>query len=96
MRYFHRSAVSPDDVLDEADRFFGPRLEEVGRDRRMRRFAGTIGTITVLVAAEGGHYTRVIGSTDQVGESEADKLVKRFLATVHSLGEPTHHVRGAY
>ena len=29
--------------------------------------------------AEGGHYTLVTVETNQVGESEADKLAKRFL-----------------
>jgi hypothetical protein len=34
--------------------------------------------------------------TDQVGESEADKMAKRFLAEVHVLAEPGHSIRGAY
>ena len=48
------------------------------------------------MAAEGGHYTLVTVETDQVGESEADRLVKRFLALVHQKVEPSHVVRGAY
>jgi hypothetical protein len=35
-------------------------------------------------------------STDQVGESELDRLAKRFLAEVHKQVEPTHELRGAY
>jgi hypothetical protein len=35
-------------------------------------------------------------TTDQVGESEVDKLAKRFLATVHAGADPGHEVRGAY
>jgi len=31
-----------------------------------------------------------------VGESELDRLAKRFLAEVHRLVEPTHVMRGAY
>ena len=34
--------------------------------------------------------------TDQMGESEADKQAKRFLATVHKKVEPDHELRGAY
>jgi hypothetical protein len=96
MRYFHRTALEPEAVLQEADRFFGGRLalEETGR--RSRTFSGTIGRITIQVAAEGGHYTLVTVATDQVGESEADKLAKRFLAVVHRRLEPEHVLRGAY
>jgi len=35
-------------------------------------------------------------ATDQVGESELDKLAKRFLGEVHRLVEPAHITRGAY
>jgi hypothetical protein len=38
----------------------------------------------------------VEAATDQVGESELDKLAKRFLGEVHRLVEPTHVPRGAY
>ena len=48
------------------------------------------------VRAEGGHYTTITVATDQVGESEVDKLVKRFLAVVHAQADPRHEVRGAY
>jgi hypothetical protein len=34
--------------------------------------------------------------TDQVGESEADKLAKRFLTMVHTMAEPAHRPIGAY
>ena len=46
--------------------------------------------------AEGGHYTLVTVETNQVGESEADKLAKRFLTVVHTMTDPTHHPIGAY
>ncbi|MBI3081690.1 MAG: hypothetical protein HYY94_02015 [Gemmatimonadetes bacterium] len=96
MRYFHRTALAPDAVLQEADRFFGSRLSPAGAAPRARTFSGTIGRVTIQVTAEGGHYTLVTVETDQVGESEADKLAKRFLAVVHQRLEPEHVVRGAY
>ena len=34
--------------------------------------------------------------TNQPGESEIDKLGKRFLAEIHTLAEPEHEIRGAY
>jgi hypothetical protein len=50
----------------------------------------------VTVQAEGGHYTLITMDTDQVAESEADKLAKRFLTLVHTLADPTHRPIGAY
>lgn len=96
MRYFHRTALSPDAVLQEADRVFGRRLSPAGAAARSRAYSGTVGRVTIQVVAEGGHYTLVTVETDQVGESEADKLAKRFLALVHQKVEPSHVVRGAY
>jgi hypothetical protein len=96
MRYFHRTSVSPDDVLAEADRYFGDRLRTLERDQRSRTYQGTIGTVTLTVEAEGGHYTLITLGTDQVGESEVDKLGKRFLTTVHTLVDRSHAARGAY
>lgn len=96
MRYFHRTSLSPDQVLDEADRFLGGRLAPEQAGARRRGYGGTIGRITVTVEPEGGHYTLVTAITDQVGESEADKLAKRFLTMVHKRVEPEHVVRGAY
>ena len=96
MRYFHRTTVSPDDVLTEADRYFGERLQTRERGDRSRMYEGTIGTISLKVEAEGGHYTLVTLTTDQVGESEADKVGKRFLTLVHSRADERHVARGAY
>jgi hypothetical protein len=48
------------------------------------------------VQAEGGHYTLVTVDTNQVGESEADKLAKRFLTEVHTLEHGSHRPIGAY
>ena len=96
MRYFHRTSLDPDGVLAEADAFFGTQLEEIERGERSRAFRGSIGTITLTIRAEGGHYTHVSAVTDQVAESELDKLTKRFLGLVHQRADPSHQVRGAY
>ena len=96
MKYFHRTHLSPDDVLARATSFFGARLTPVEEQPRRRRFTGTVGQVAVTVQAEGGHYTLVTVDTNQVGESEADKLAKRFLTVVHTLADPAHRPIGAY
>ena len=96
MRYFHRTSATPDQVLDAAKGFFGARLSPAEEGARRRAWRGATGHVTVAARAEGGHYTLIELETDQVGESELDKLAKRFLAEVHRLVEPAHTVRGAY
>jgi hypothetical protein len=96
MRYFHRTTLSPDQVLDAARAFFGARLVPAEEAPRRRSYAGTLGKVTIAVRAEGGHYTLVEVGTDQPGEAEIDRLAKRFLAEVHQRAEPSHEVRGAY
>lgn len=96
MRYFHRTSASPAAVLEAATAFFGGRLSPAEESARRRSWRGVMGHVTVAVQAEGGHYTRVEVHTDQVGESELDKLAKRFLGEVHRLADPSHEVRGAY
>jgi hypothetical protein len=96
MKYFHRTHLSPDAVLGRAAEFFGARLTPVEEAHRRRRFAGAIGQVAVATEPEGGHYTRVTVETNQVGESEADKLAKRFLTLVHTMADPGHEPRGAY
>ncbi len=96
MRYFHRTSLPIKDVLEEAERFFGARLTRRDAGERSRNFSGTVGDITVTARAEGGHYTLVVVETNDVGESEADKLAKRFLTMVHTRVEPAHVARGAY
>lgn len=96
MKYFHRTSVSPDDVVARAAAFFGARLTPVEEGARRRRFSGALGQVTITVEAEGGHYTLVTADTNQPGESEVDKLVKRFLAVVHTAAEPSHVLRGSY
>lgn len=96
MRYFHRTPASPNQVLEAAKAFFGSRMAPAEESPRRRAYTGALGKITIAARAEGGHYTYVEVSTDQVGESELDKLAKRFLAEVHKQVEPTHELRGAY
>ena len=96
MKYFHRTHLPPGEVLADASRFFGGNLAPMEEEPRRRQYAGSIGRISVSVQAEGGHYTLVTVETNQVGESEADKLAKRFLTLVHTRAEPGHRPIGAY
>lgn len=96
MKYFHRTTLSPDAAVAAAAAFFGARLTPTEEGRRRRRFAGALGDLVVSVQAEGGHYTLVTLETNQPGESELDKLAKRFLGEVHAKADPTHALRGAY
>jgi hypothetical protein len=96
MKYFHRAHLPPDDVLVRAVEFFGARLSPAAEEPRRRVFSGPIGQIGVTVQAEGGHYTLVTLDSNQVGESEADKLAKRFLTLLHTLEHPSHRPIGAY
>lgn len=96
MKYFHRTTAAPERVLQLAHQFFGSRLGPAEEAPRRRAYSGAIGRVTVAARPEGGHYTFVEVVTDQVGESEIDRLAKRFLAEVHRQVEPTHEVRGAY
>jgi hypothetical protein len=96
MRYFHRTSATPERVLEAAKAFFGGRLTPAEESPRRRVYHGAVGRVTITARPEGGHYTFVEVGTDQVGESELDKLAKRFLAEVHRLVEPAHEVRGAY
>ncbi len=96
MKYFHRTHLSPDSVLARATEYFGARLTPVEESPRRRRFSGSVGQMSVSAQAEGGHYTLITVETNQVGESEADKLAKRFLTLVHAMAEPGHRPIGAY
>jgi hypothetical protein len=96
MKYFHRTFISPDAAMAGAAEFFGSRLAPVEEAPRRLRFDGPIGALNVAVQAEGGHYTLVEVETNQPGESEIDRLAKRFLGVVHTMAEPAHALRGAY
>ncbi len=96
MKYFHRTSVSPDQVIESAASYFGARMSPTEEGARARRFSSAIGQVIVTVQAEGGHYTLVTAETNQPGESELDKFTKRFLSVVHMMADERHVVRGAY
>lgn len=96
MKHFHRTSVSPDAAIARAVEVFGARLAPVSEGNRARSWSGALGTVSVHAMPEGGHYTLVTVTTDQPGESELDKLAKRYLGQVHQLAEPAHELRGAY
>jgi hypothetical protein len=97
MRHFHRTQLVPADVLAAADEFF-PRLA-LSTDRpsmRSRTFSGPLGTLSLEVKPEGGHYTFVEAATDQVGESRLDKNVKKFFVELHRRADPAHSLAAGY
>ena len=103
MRHFYRTSITPAEAIDAADAFFSSLgLETVASSPRSRTFRGVVGTpevaSTVLLTAkpEGGHYTFVEVTTDQVGESRIDRNVKRFFVTLHRKADPTHALEAAY
>jgi hypothetical protein len=97
MRHFHRTHITPDAVLEIADRFFtGLGLKQVSAEARSRTYDGPLGAMTLAVGPEGGHYTRIDVETDQVGESRLDRNVKRFFVQVHRQAEPSHRLSAAY
>ncbi|TFH64837.1 MAG: hypothetical protein E4G90_07320 [Gemmatimonadales bacterium] len=96
MKYFHRTSASPASVISLANGYLGKVLTPTEESPRRRAFGGVLGVLTVTVMAEGGHYTLVTVETNQPGESEIDRLAKRFLGEVHSLADPVHVLRGAY
>ena len=97
MRHFYRTQLVPADVLAVADEFF-PRLA-LASDRpsmRSRIFSGPLGTLALDVKPEGGHYTFVEASTDQIGESRLDKNVKKFFVELHRRAHPGHRLAAGY
>jgi hypothetical protein len=97
MQYFYRSHVAPETVLSSAGRYFAGRgLSEQRGSGHHARYVGLLGSIDLNVEIEGGHYTRVTLATHDVGESELDRVAKRFLSELHAADEPHYQVRGAY
>ena len=97
MRLFHRTSVGPAAVIEAADRFFPALgLASTARADRSRTFAGPLGTLTVSVKMEGGHYTFVEVETDQIGESRLDKNVKKFFVQLHRAADPGHAIEAGY
>ena len=72
MRHFFRTQLTPLTVLRIADEFFPEiGMERSGHTSRSRTFSGDLGTLQLSVRMEGGHYTFVEVSTDQMGESRS-------------------------
>ena len=97
MRLFHRTSVGPAAVIEQADRFFHALgLAASSSEDRARTFSGPLGTMTLRVRMEGGHYTLVEVETDQIGESRLDKNVKKFFVALHRLADPSHAPTAGY
>jgi len=97
MQYFYRAHCTSEAVLDFAATFFDGRgFGHAGGGADHVRYTDARGPVDVRVETEGGHYTRVTVATRDVGESELDRVAKRFLAELHALEESQHVVRGAY
>ena len=97
MRHFYRSHTSPADVLVAADAFFAELgFAPVTTTARTRTLSGPLGTLKLSVRAEGGHYTFVEATTDQMGESRMDRNVKRFFVSLHRAEDPSHTLQASY
>lgn len=97
MQYFYRAHVTPEKVLAFAGKYFLGKAFQAGPKAESKAtYTGARGAVEIAVEGEGGHYTRVTAGTRDVGESEIDKVAKRFLAELHTMEEPQHVVRGGY
>jgi len=97
MRHFFRSQLLPDDVLRVADTFFPAlKLMRTAQASRARTFQGELGTLSMTVKKEGGHYTFVEVHTDQMGESRLDRNAKKFFVELHRIQEPTRTLDASY
>jgi len=97
MRLFHRTSVAPAAVIEQADQFFPALgLAATARDERARSYSGQLGTMSLRVRMEGGHYTFVEVETDQIGESRLDKNVKKFFVQLHRQADPSHALEAGY
>ena len=97
MRHFYRSHLPPAQVLVVADQFFATLgLSSSATTSRTRQLAGVLGALKLSVRPEGGHYTFVEVTTDQMGESRLDRNVKKFFLQVHRAEDPSHTLQAAY
>lgn len=97
MRHFFRTQVQPDEVLAAADRFFPTiGLQSRGAQPRARTFAGALGTLSLTVKKEGGHYTFVEVHTDQMGESRLDRNAKKFFTALHRAEDAAYTLTASY
>jgi hypothetical protein len=97
MRHFFRTHLEPDEVMAESDIFFPALvLTATSAGARERVFTGALGTLSMRVRPEGGHYTFVQIETDQIGESRLDRNVKAFFTRLHRLADPAYRLTAAY
>ena len=97
MRHYHRTSITPADVLVVADEYFAALgLQVTASAARSRSLTGPLGNLALSVRPEGGHYTFIEAHTDQVGESRLDKNVKKFFNAVHRRAEPSHVIKAGY
>jgi hypothetical protein len=97
MHYFYRAHCTPEKALAFAGKYFLGRGFAAGPAAADRAtYTDARGAVEIQLETEGGHYTRVTVATRDVGESEIDRVAKRFLAELHAVEEPQHAVRGAY
>lgn len=103
MRHFFRTRRSPAEVIQAADVFFAELgLTVAWTGPRARVFQGVVGTpevtarVRLTAKPEGGHYTFVEATTDQIGESRLDRNVKRFFVSLHRSADPRHTLEAAY
>jgi hypothetical protein len=97
MRHFYRSHMPLADVLAEADAFFpGIGLTQNTTAPKTRTYSGALGALKLSVKAEGGHYTFVEVTTDQMGESRLDRNVKKFFVGLHRHEDPSHELAANY
>lgn len=96
MQYFYRAHTNPDKVMTFARGWYGGRGFNASGSGDALAFTDPRGTVKVTIEIEGGHYVRVTVGTSDVGESEIDKVAKRFLTELHAVEQPGHPVRGAY
>jgi hypothetical protein len=97
MRHFFRSHLKPDQVLAIADSFF----PTIGENRTLaegqsRKFSGVLGTLSLNVRMEGGHYTFVQVDTDQMGESRLDRNAKKFFVELHRAEDPAYKLAASF
>ena len=97
MRHYFRTHLTPAAVIEAADAFF-PTLDmkSSASAARSRGFTGSLGTMSLSARPEGGHYTFVEASTDQMGESRLDRNIKRFFVTLHRQADPAHRLEASY
>jgi hypothetical protein len=97
MRHFYRSPTPPADVLVAADSFFADLgFTLVTTTARTRTYTGPLGALRISARAEGGHYTFIEATSDQMGESRMDRNIKRFFVHLHRAEDPSHTLHASY